>query len=208
MAYASAPQLPNSSKRHPRVCQPESIDKPPTKNPIKVYSARAKHAIFKAASSVRAGGSWQEADGGEGRRRHRQKTHQARQKVVCELEAGGRLRSRQKAHTTQAEGTPRQGERCHTLHTQHDTQLTGEIGRNARHRHTQRNSHTGHSTHNLLMNRYNESNCVRRKTRVFQCGTLSSGHMHSRSSSSGSGGQPSIAPDASVSGTLRTLAQQ
>ena len=75
MAYASAPQLPKASKRHPRVCQPESIDKPPTKNPIKVCSARAKHAIFRAASRV---SWWQEAGGGEGRRHtqpHRQKAH-------------------------------------------------------------------------------------------------------------------------------------
>ena len=93
---------------------------------------------------------------------HRQKAHTApgkRQKVVCELEAGGRLRSRQKAHTTQAEGTPRRGEKCHTLHTQHDTQLTARsrrsVERTRPHRHTQRNSHTGHSTHKLSMNRFN-----------------------------------------------------
>ena len=160
MAYASAPQLPKASKRHPRVCQPESIDKPPTKNPIQVYSARAKQCHFQSCQhSVRAGGRWQVEAKAEGRHAQAEGTHQARQKVVCELEAGGRLRSRQKAHTTQAEGTPRRGEKCHTLHTQHDTQLTARsrrsVERHTPHRHTQRNSHTGHSTHNLSMNRYN-----------------------------------------------------
>ena len=82
MAYASAPQLPKASKRHPRVCQPESIDKPPTKNPIQVSSARAKQCHFQSCQlgELVAG----EAGGGEGRTgphtaSHRHKAHQARQ---------------------------------------------------------------------------------------------------------------------------------
>ena len=117
-----------------------SINHPP-RIQFKCIVRAQNNAIFRAASTVCelvAGGRW----------RRRQKpthaqaegTHQARQKVVCELEAGGRLRSRQKAHTTQAEGTPRRGEKCHTLHTQHDTQLTARSRRSAR-THTSR--HTG-----------------------------------------------------------------
>ena len=83
MAYASAPQLPKASKRHPRVCQPESIDKPPTKNPIQVSSARAKQCHFQSCQhSVRAGGRWQveakaKAD------THRQKAHTRQGRRLC-----------------------------------------------------------------------------------------------------------------------------
>lgn len=95
------------------------------------------------------------AEGDTGRRH----TTQARQKIVCELEAGGRLRSRQKAHTTQAEGTPT-GKAKGATRCTHSMTHSSPQARNRPERtqaHTAKQPHTGHSTHNLLMNRSDTS---------------------------------------------------